>query len=380
MLTDPRSAPAVSIDVGAPEAAACDVEHVETSVSLPPTVEASDRLADHTTFHIGGPARRLVVATTEAQLVDAVRNADAAGEPVLILSGGSNVLVSDDGFDGLVVKVATRGVSADVSDCAGAYVTVEAGEVWDDLVAHAIGQGWMGIEALSGIPGLVGSTAIQNVGAYGADVSQTIARVRTWDRQAGAHRTFTASECGFGYRQSIFKAQPGRYLVLQVAFQLDLGSLSAPVRYAELAKQLGCELGDRVDAERVREAVIAIRRAKGMVVDEADHDTWSSGSFFMNPVLDADSASALPEGAPRFPQPDGTVKTSAAWLIDHAGFSRGHGSGRATLSTRHTLALTNRGGATASEVMALAREVRDGVRDRFGITLVAEPVLVGLAL
>lgn len=362
-------------------------------------------LADHTTFHIGGPAARWVVATTEAQIVDAVRAADEAGEPVLVLSGGSNLLVSDAGFAGTVVQIATKGVRAEASFCeidadaahpvddlanaplgagpaaCGGYVLhVAAGEVWDDFVAYAVANELVGIEALSGIPGLVGSTPIQNVGAYGQEVAQTIWDVRTYDRQAKALKTFASANCHFAYRHSRFKAEPGRYVVLEVSFQLGQGTMSTPIRFGELAKRLGIEGGSRAPLADVREAVLELRRGKGMVCDPADHDTWSAGSFFTNPIMDAAVADALPADAPRFPAGDGRVKGSAAWLIDHAGFAKGFGTPPATLSTKHTLALTNRGGASASDIVALARTVRDGVKDAFGVTLVPEPVFVGVSL
>lgn len=343
-----------------------------------------DTLARFTTLRVGGPASKFVVAGTEQQLIDAVRSADAAGEPALLLGGGSNVLIADEGFNGTVIMIRTRGISAEVDPCSGAFVTIAAGEPWDHVVAHSIAQGWVGLEALSGIPGLTGATPIQNVGAYGAEVSQTIARVRTLDRTTGEIRTFTAAECGFGYRWSKFKADPGHWVVLSVTFQLPLGEMSAPIRYAELARCLGVEVGERADADAVREAVLDLRRGKGMVLDEADHDTWSAGSFFTNPILPVEVADTLPERAPRFPTPDGLIKTSAAWLIDNAGFRKGFGAdvgaGRATLSTKHTLALTNRGAATAADVVELARTVRSGVQERFGVTLVPEPVLIGCAL
>jgi len=337
----------------------------------------SEMLANHTTLRVGGPAGDFVVATTEDELVEAVRSADVAGKPVLVLGGGSNVLVSDSGFEGRVVAVRTAGVTADADACGGAVVRVAAGEPWDDLVVRAVEQGWIGVEALSGIPGLVGATPIQNVGAYGQEVSETVASVRCWDRQAGEVRTLFNRDCRFGYRTSRLKQEPGRWVVLEVVLQLRLGDLGTPVRYAELARRLGIEPGARAPLADVRDAVLALRRSKGMVLDESDHDTWSAGSFFTNPVLAPD---AVPEGAPAWPQPDGTVKTSAAWLIEHAGFERGHGNDRAALSGKHTLALTNRGGATATDLVTLAREVRDGVRGRFGIELVNEPVLVGCAL
>ena len=339
-------------------------------------------LAELTTLRLGGPAAEVVDAATEDALVEAVRSADEAGRPVLLVAGGSNLVVADAGFDGTVVRVLTRGVAVDADACSGATVTVQAGESWDALVARAAVEGWVGLEALSGIPGSVGATPVQNVGAYGQEVAQTIVSVRTLDRSSGRVRTFAAADCGFAYRHSRFKAEPDRFVVLAVTFQLRLGDLSAPVAYAELAARLGVEVGQRAPLGEVRAAVLALRGGKGMVLDASDHDTWSAGSFFTNPVLDADAAARLPDDAPRFPQADGTVKTSAAWLIQRAGFERGHAAadGRVSLSTKHTLALTNRGGATTADLLVLAREVRDGVLERFGVALVPEPVLVGCRL
>ncbi len=349
-------------------------------------------LRDHTTLRLGGPGREWVRATTEADLVAAVADADAAGIAVLVLAGGSNLVVADAGFDGRVVQVATAGVRTDTdtcdldtpAQCGGVELTVAAGEDWDALVARAVTQGWAGIEALSGIPGAVGSTPIQNVGAYGQDVAQTISRVRTWDRIERTQRTFAAADCGFGYRHSRFKAEPGRHLVLEVTFQLRQGDLAEPVAYAELARRLGVAVGQRAPLTAVRGAVLALRAGKGMVLDAADHDTWSAGSFFTNPFLTPEQAASLPDAAPRWEQPDGTWKSSAAWLIEHAGFGRGWMSPaageRVGLSTKHTLALTNRGGATTAELLTLAREVRDGVESRFGVRLVNEPVTVGCSL
>ena len=349
----------------------------------------AELLGRHTSLRLGGPAGRWVEATTEEELVAAVDAADQQGEPVLVLGGGSNLVVADDGFPGTVVHVATRGVVPDVDDsgdpsCSGATVTVAAGESWDDVVAQAVDRGWVGVEALSGIPGSVGATPIQNVGAYGQDVSQTVARVRVWDRKLRGIRTFAASECQFGYRSSRFKADPGRHLVLDVTFQFRQGTLGAPVAYAELARTLGVAEGARAPMADVRAAVLELRRGKGMVLDADDHDTWSAGSFFTNPFLAPDQAAVLPDDAPRWEQPDGTLKSSAAWLIERAGFGKGYPSAaageRVGLSTKHTLALTNRGDATTDELLTLAREVRDGVRDRFGVTLVNEPVTVGCSL
>jgi UDP-N-acetylmuramate dehydrogenase len=341
----------------------------------------AQRLADHTTLRLGGPARSWVRATTEGSLVAAVADADRAGEPVLVLAGGSNVVVADEGFEGTVVEVATTGVSPDHEDadptCGGVLVSVAAGESWDALVARAVDRGWVGVEALSGIPGSVGATPIQNVGAYGQEVSQTLASVRVWDRRLRGVRTFAAADCSFGYRTSRFKADPSRHVVLEATFQFRQGDLAAPVVYAELARTLGVEPGQRPPMTDVRRAVLDLRRSKGMVLDAEDHDTWSAGSFFTNPVVAPDE---LPEGAPAWPQPDGRSKTSAAWLIEHAGFGKGYGEGAARLSDKHTLALTNRGSATTTDLLSLAREIRDGVESRFAIRLVPEPVLVGCEL
>lgn len=353
-------------------------------------------LAARTTLHVGGPAARYVETATEAELVDAVRTADEAGEPLLVLGGGSNVLVADEGFAGLVVRDARSGIDVpDHSACAGVTYQVPAGTPWDDVVAEATSHRLYGLEALSGIPGSTGATPVQNVGAYGQEVAQTVSTVRVWDRARARIRTLALDELRFGYRTSLLKRSARaseddprapwtptpRYVVLDVSFQLRQGSHSARITYPELARTLGVPVGERAPLPDVRAAVLELRARKGMLLDEADHDTWSAGSFFTNPVLPAEAAAALPEAAPRFPAPDGQVKTSAAWLIEHAGFSRGFGApGPATLSTKHTLAVTNRGGATAADLLALARTVRDGVREAFGLTLEPEPVLVGVTL
>jgi UDP-N-acetylmuramate dehydrogenase len=358
---------------------------------VPADAVVGERLADHTTLRLGGPSRAWVRATTEDEVVAAVSAADEAGEPVLVLGGGSNLVVADEGFPGTVVEVATRGVTADHEGddpaCGGVLVTAAAGEDWDAFVATAVERGWVGVEALSGIPGSVGATPIQNVGAYGQEVSQTVASVRVWDRRERRIRTYAAADCAFGYRTSRFKAdrydaQGGAHVVLSVTFQFRLGDLGAPVAYAELARTLGVDEGGRAPAGEVRQAVLGLRRGKGMVLDPGDHDTWSAGSFFTNPIVPPD---ALPDGAPAFPTGDpARVKTSAAWLIDRAGFGKGHraaqGDGSVALSTKHTLALTNRGAGSTSALLELAREVRDGVRAAYGIELVNEPVLVGCTL
>ncbi len=346
-------------------------------------------LAGLTTMRVGGPAVRLVTAESTDEVVDAVREVDDADEPLLVLSGGSNLVISDEGFPGTVVQIASRGVTVESADaCGGVMVRVAAGEGWDDVVARAVEEGWAGVEALSGIPGLTGATPVQNVGAYGQDVSQTIAQVRTWDRVEQAVRTFANADCEFVYRHSRFKGTD-RYVVLDVLFQFERTDLSRPVAYADLAGGLDVELGTRVPLAAAREAVLEQRRRRGMVLDPADHDTWSCGSFFTNPIMSESAYEAFAQRAaerlgagspppPRFPESDGRVKTSAAWLIEKAGFSKGYGlPAPAALSTKHTLAITNRGGARAADVAALAREIRDGVRDAFGVTLVNEPVFVG---
>ncbi len=343
---------------------------------MPPPA-SSTTLAELTTTRVGGPAGELVEAFDEATLIEAVNSADAAGIPVLVVGGGSNLVVADEGFPGRVVVVRNAGLGVEGDTCGGAFVEVGAGEPWDDVVAAAVERGWIGIESLSGIPGTTGATPIQNVGAYGQEVSETVARVRTWDRKLRGVRTWAAGECSFGYRTSRFKEDPERFVVLSTTFQFRLGDLGAPVQYAELAAALGVATGERAPASQVRDTVLALRRNKAMVLDPEDHDTWSTGSFFTNPILPARD---VPAGAPAWPQPDGLVKTSAAWLIEQAGFTKGYGNDRVRLSSQHSLAITNRGGATTADVLQLARELESGVRERFGITLVNEPVLVGCAL
>ncbi|MGW4276556.1 UDP-N-acetylmuramate dehydrogenase [Streptomyces seoulensis] len=343
-------------------------------------------LAPLTTFRLGGPATRLITATTDAEVIDAVREADAAGTPLLVIGGGSNLVIGDKGFDGTALRIATRGFAL-----SGTTLELAAGEVWSDAVARTVEAGLAGVECLSGIPGSAGATPIQNVGAYGQEVSATITEVVAYDRTAGETVTLTSAECAFSYRHSRFKDQPERYVVLRVRFQLeDAGGLSAPVKYAETARVLGVEAGDRVALATARDTVLKLRAGKGMVLDPEDHDTWSAGSFFTNPIL-TDTAFAafraqvrerLGEGVepPAYPAGQGRTKTSAAWLIDKAGFTKGYGSGPARISTKHTLALTNRGGATTEDLLALAREVVAGVRDAFGVTLVNEPVTVGVSV
>ncbi|MBA2699376.1 MAG: UDP-N-acetylmuramate dehydrogenase [Nocardioidaceae bacterium] len=337
----------------------------------------AEPLSSWTTLHLGGPARTFVEVTNRAELYDTVRELDARGEPVLVLGGGSNVVVAEAGFGGTVVRVGTRGVDVSVDACGGVGITVEAGEDWDALVTRTVQEEWIGVETLAGIPGTVGAVPIQNVGAYGQEVSDIIASVHVYDRTERRTRTFFAADCHFGYRTSVFKQTPGRYVVGSVTFQFRPGSLAAPIRYAELARALGVEVGQRAPSTDVRAAVLGLRTGKGMVIDESDHDTWSVGSFFTNPLV---QRSDLPLAAPAWDQPDGRVKTSAAWLIERAGFTRGYGNERTRLSSKHPLALTNRGTASTADLLALAREVRDGVRDRFDIELHPEPVLVCCSL
>ena len=347
------------------------------------------RLSDYTTLRLGGPARRFVQAGTEEDLIEAVRAADSGGEPTLILGGGSNLVVADEGFDGTVIQVATKGVDPGGEP---GLMTVAAGEDWDAVVAWTVAAGLAGLECLSGIPGLAGATPIQNVGAYGQEVAETITSVRTYDRVTGQIRTIPNERCGFGYRTSMFKRDAARrHIVLGVTFRLAVQSASAPVRYAELASALGVEIGDQVAIPRVRSAVMDLRRGKGMVIDAADPDTRSAGSFFVNPVLDGAALAAVEAAArarcgagtrvPRFDAGDGLVKVPAAWLIERAGFGRGYSPGDgARISSKHTLALVNYESATTAGLLALARQIRDGVRDAFGVSLTPEPVLVGVTL
>ena len=340
-------------------------------------------LAPLTTLRLGGPAARLVVAADAGQIVEAVAAADAAGDRVLLLGGGSNLVVADDGWPGTVVVLRGRGVAV-TADGDRRLVTAQAGEPWDELVTRTVAEGWAGIECLAGIPGLTGATPVQNVGAYGQEVSEIVAAVSAYDRERGKVRQLTAADCGFGYRHSVFKTTE-RYVVLAVTFTLRAAEKSAPVRYAELARALGVEVGEVAPLADVPAAVLALRRGKGMVVDDDDPDTWSVGSFFTNPVLD-DAALAAFEARldPRATYPswpaEGGRKLSAAWLIERTGFRKGYGGDAVRLSSKHTLALTHRGGGSTAELVALAREIREGVLARFSVTLEPEPRLVGIRL
>lgn len=340
-------------------------------------------LAPLTTLGLGGPARRLVTAYDEQSVAHVVTTADAAGEPLLVLGGGSNVVLPDEGFPGTVLRIATHGLAAELAD-GRVHLTASAGEDWDGLVAHCVAEGLAGIEALSGIPGLVGASPVQNIGAYGQEVAQTVVAVRALDRSSGKVVDLAPQDCGFSYRHSAFKANPARWVVLAVTFRLAPEALSTPVAYAELARRLGVEFGDRAPLGDVRAAVLELRRGKGMVLDAADHDTRSAGSFFTNPLLTAAELEALLARAddppPTWPDDTGRTKVSAAWLIERAGFGKGAFDGPVGISSKHTLALVNRGGATTADLRRVAAAVRDGVQEAFGVELVPEPVFVGAPL
>lgn len=351
-----------------------------SAAAVPPEIDAD--LARYTTLRLGGRASRLVTATAQAELVDL---ASAYPGEVFLLAGGSNVVIGDGGLPGTVVLIRTSGISVAPADDSAALVTVEAGHRWDEVVEFCVAEGLSGIECLSGVPGSAGATPIQNVGAYGQEVAETIQSVRVLDRVRGAVVEFTPAECGFAYRTSVFKGND-RYVVLAVTFALRRSELSEPVRYAELARSLGVSTGDRVPLADARAAVLALRAGKGMVVDPSDPDTRSVGSFFTNPVLSADAFTALVDRAgttpPNWPGPDGTVKVSAAWLIEHAGFGKGYTGDHegVGISAKHTLALTNRGTGTTAALLDLAREIRDGVIKAFDVRLYPEPVLVACSL
>lgn len=335
-------------------------------------------LAPLTTLRVGPVARRLITCDTTQKVVDVTR-ALGPDSDALVLAGGSNVVLADDLTDLTVVLLANTEITVK-----GNVVRAEAGAAWDDVVVTSLAHGLGGLECLSGIPGSAGATPVQNVGAYGAEVADTIRRVRLLDRRTGADSWVPPSALQFGYRTSILKHSSAA-TVLEVEFELRPDGLSAPMRYGELANALGAEPNSRIDAAHVRDVVLALRAGKGMVLDEADHDTWSVGSFFTNPVVDQEVFERLKGSVdgvvPNYPAPDG-VKLAAGWLVERAGFAKGYPGNDAVarLSTKHALAVTNRGTATSSDVIALARTVRDGVRTTFGIELTPEPILIGAAL
>lgn len=353
-------------------------------------------LAPLTTTGVGGPAGTFIRADTEERIIAAVTAADAAGEELLIVAGGSNLLIDDAGYAGTVLQIANRGVviGKELSD-GRIRVDIAAGHPWDDAVSQTLAAGLCGLEALSGIPGSAGATPVQNVGAYGSEVAHTFLEARVYERATGRTSYFGNAGLGFGYRDSLLKRSTTngspQYVVLEVSFALQRSNISAPIRYKELAKSLDVEIGQGADASAVRAKVLGLRASKGMVLDPEDRDSYSTGSFFTNPIVPVAVLDSLPEGAPNFPVPaPGMVKLSAAWLIDRAGFAKGYGlagtdgealaAGRASLSTKHTLAITNRGDATSADILAIARAVRAGVLTSFGIELHNEPLLIGCAL
>jgi UDP-N-acetylmuramate dehydrogenase len=335
-------------------------------------------LRDYTSLRVGGEATRFVEVSSESEIIAAI---EAAGDsPILIIGGGTNILVADSGFDGTVIRLSNNKTESEIDACSGATLTIGAGADWDRFVASTITRGFAGLETLSAIPGTVGAAPIQNIGAYGHEVSEFITQVRTYDRQSKAIKTFTNSECEFEYRDSIFKKNPGRYVVISVQFQLRIGQESTPITYLELAKKLGINQGEKALVTDTRAAVIELRRSKGMVLDRNDRDSWSAGSFFTNPIVTAEVAASLPVDAPRWPTSDGLVKVSAAWLIENSGNRKGDTNGGAKISSKHVLALTNAGNATAEDLCALARQVQTSVRKTFNIELTPEVNLVGISL
>ena len=331
--------------------------------------ETRRTLAQWTTFGLGGPAEQLSIAESDDDLVTLARE----GAP--LLAGGSNVLIADEGLP-QVALVRTTGIALDAD---GTRVTAAAGETWDTLVSFAVERGLSGIECLSGIPGSVGATPVQNVGAYGQEIADTLTEVSAWDRVEGARVTLRPEDLAFGYRDSALKSRfPGRYVVLSVTFALTRAAPVVPP-YRELEAAVAA-LGAPPDVAALRATVISLRKKKGMVLDPADPDTRSAGSFFTNPVLDAAAFEALlakADDAPGHASPDGKTKVPAAWLIERAGFKKGHARGGAAISSKHALALTNRADATSADVFALAREIRDGVAERLSVVLEPEPVLLG---
>jgi len=335
-------------------------------------------LRDYTSLRVGGPAKKFVEVGTESEIIAAI---EAAGDtPILIIGGGTNILVADTGFEGTVIRITSHSMQSEIDACSGATLTIGAGENWDEFVATTLERGFAGLETLSGIPGTVGAAPIQNIGAYGHEVSEFITRVRTYDRQAKGLKTFTNSECEFSYRNSHFKAHPGRYVVLDVQFNLRQGEMTTAITYAELAKKLGIEVGEKAPIAATRTAVLELRGAKGMLLNPSDRDSWSAGSFFTNPIVSKEIAAQLPEGAPQWPTSDGMIKTSAAWLIENSGVHKGDSHGGARVSTKHVLALTNAGNATATDIAELAKSAQKSVFEKFGITLEAEVNLVRITL
>ena len=335
-------------------------------------------LRDYTSLRVGGPAQKFLEVGTEGEIIAAI---EAAGDaPILIMGGGTNLLIADSGFDGVVIRITNHSLQAEIDACSGATLTIGAGEDWDEFVATTIDRGFAGLETLSGIPGTVGAAPIQNIGAYGHEVAEFITRVRTYDRQKKAIKTFTNQECEFEYRNSHFKSHPGRYVVLDVQFNLREGELTTPITYSELAAKLGISVGEKASVIATRKAVLELRGQKGMLLNPDDKDSWSAGSFFTNPIISQQAADGLPNAAPKWPLTDGRVKISAAWLIENSGIHKGDEVGGARISSKHVLALTNAGTATALDIATLARKARDQVENTFGITLEAEVNLIGIEI
>jgi UDP-N-acetylmuramate dehydrogenase len=334
-------------------------------------------LSKYTSLRVGGPAKKIVHVSTEAEIITAIQESE--GSPILIMGGGTNVLIADTGFDGTVIHISNDSIQAEMDACSGATLTIGAGQNWDEFVQTTIDRGLAGLETLSGIPGSVGAAPIQNIGAYGHELSEFITRVRTYDREEKQVKTFTNSQCEFSYRGSHFKEHPGRYVILDVAFQIRTGEMSDPITYVELSKKLGIEPGEKASVVAVRSAVLELRASKGMLISE-DPDSWSAGSFFTNPIISQQAADSLPNATPKWPLNDGRVKISAAWLIENSGIHKGDAIGGARISTKHVLAITNSGSATASDIAALAKKARDQVKEKFGITLIAEVNLIGIEI
>ena len=335
-------------------------------------------LRHYTSLRVGGPAKKFVDVHNEEEIIAAI---EAAGDtPILIIGGGTNILVADNGFDGTVIRITNHSLKAEIDACSGATLSIGAGENWDEFVKLSIERGFAGLETLSGIPGTVGAAPIQNIGAYGHEVSEFITRVRTYDREKREIKTFTNEQCEFSYHNSHFKSHPGRYVVIEVQFQLRIGTESTAISYSELAEKLDIQVGQRAPVIATRKAVLELRAAKGMLLNPSDRDSWSAGSFFTNPIIDVALAAKLPKGAPRWPQSDGRVKTSAAWLIENSGIRKGDSFGGARVSTKHVLALTNAANATAQDIAELAKNAQKSVADTFGITLEPEVNLIGLNL
>lgn len=335
-------------------------------------------LSNYTSLRVGGSAGKFIEVSTESEIISAI---ESAGEkPILIMGAGTNMLVSDAGFDGTVIRISNNNLESEIDACSGATLKIGAGENWDHFVATTISRGFAGLETLSGIPGTVGAAPIQNIGAYGHEASEFITRVRTYDRKEKKLTTFTNSECGFSYRSSRFKTERDRYVILDVSFQLRIGEETTPIIYAELAEALGIKVGEKAPVAKTRKVTLELRSKKGMLLNPADRDSWSAGSFFTNPIVDAEIAAQLPADAPRWPQADGRIKTSAAWLMENAGVHKGDSIQGARISTKHVLALTNAGNATAADIATLARNAQIKVKEVFGITLEPEVNLIGLNL